>query len=76
MRIIKNVFTFILFVLVLSWLTTCQPYNSTDDVNNEVRSGMSLHTDYATGCQYLSRGYFSGLVPRVDGSGAHVGCNR
>lgn len=37
------------------------------------RSGVAVRTDHYNGCQYLesSRGH---LVPRVDGSGQHVGC--
>lgn len=37
------------------------------------RSGIAVRTDHYNGCQYLesSRGH---LVPRVDGSGRHVGC--
>lgn len=33
------------------------------------RSGMRLHTDHETGCQYLSRG---GLTPRLDRDGKHI----
>ena len=37
------------------------------------RSGMSLHTDNKTGCQYLSRP-LGGIAPRLDGAGRHMGC--
>ena len=37
------------------------------------RSGMSLYTDALTGCQYLSAGT-SGITPRLNKEGAHVGC--
>lgn len=45
-----------------------------DNTDNGSRSGLSLHTDNLTGCQYLSspRG---GLVPRFDKDGTHI-CNR
>lgn len=54
-------------------LYTCQslvlPYDSTDGEGQ--RSGMSLHTDALTGCQYLSR-LLGGLTPRLDRSGQQV----
>ena len=45
-----------------------------DSTDGESRSGLGLHTDNLTGCQYLSspRG---GLVPRFDNAGKHI-CNR
>jgi len=42
----------------------------------EGRSGLVLFTDAETGCQYLSGGRRSGVTPRVDGAGRHVGCKR
>lgn len=45
------------------------PKDNTDPIDG--RSGMSLHTDNKTGCQYLSL-YFGGLTPRLDKSGQHV----
>ena len=39
------------------------------------RSGMSLHTDQLTGCQYLSV-MFGGMVPRTDGNGKQIGCRK
>lgn len=44
-----------------------------DSDSPESRSGLTLRTDHKTGCQYLES-KFSGLTPRVDGNGAHVGC--
>jgi hypothetical protein len=58
-------------VLVLSVL---MPTDSTDKSRLKT-SGMYLHTDYGTGCQYLSGGGFFGkgvLIPRVDKAGRHV----
>lgn len=45
-----------------------------DNTDGESRSGLGLHTDNLTGCQYLSspRG---DLVPRLDKDGIHI-CNR
>jgi len=61
---------FIAFV-VLSWLT---PYDNTDNASAGKRSGLNLYTDHLTGCQYVKAGWFSNLVPRMDGSGKQVGC--
>ena len=44
-----------------------QPYDETDDTINKERSGMSLYTDYGTGCQYL--GKFLILTPRIGPDG-------
>lgn len=41
--------------------------DTTDPPNG--RSGMGLHVDAQTGCQYLSRG---GLTPRLDRDGKHI----
>lgn len=38
------------------------------------RSGVSIHTDYSTGCQYLSSPH-GGLVPRFDRTGKQI-CNQ
>ena len=37
----------------------------------EGRSGMLLHTDHATGLQYLSI-QFGGITPRLDRDGRHM----
>jgi hypothetical protein len=47
------------------------PYDSTDPPGG--RSGMTIYTDQATGCEYLSN---RGLTPRVDGKGRHLGCRQ
>ena len=50
-------------------------YDATDqpEAENVVdrRSGMTLYTDYGTGCQYLQAG-LGGLTPRLDKEGNHV----
>ena len=53
--------------------TVAAPYNDTDNVAEEERSGLYVYTDHGTGCQYLKAGFSSSLVPRMDGKG-HVGC--
>jgi len=73
-------FKTLLFIGILAltiWLVDeFTPYDETDNKPLKIRSGLSVHTDYGTGCQYLSRGYFSGLIPRMDGAGDHVGCKK
>lgn len=61
-------------VMIISILVIARPeYDDTDDIENEERSGMALHTDNLTGCQYLST-FLGSLTPRVDGHGNHLGC--
>ena len=46
------------------------------DRSKDERSGLKLHTDYGTGCQYLSavRG---GVFPRIDTDGVkQMGCGQ
>lgn len=46
-------------------------YDDTD--GDQSRSGMALHVDAKTGCEYLSA-QFGGITPRLDTSGKHMGC--
>lgn len=65
----------ILLVIIYGWIRGYPGYDDTDDAFNKVRSGMVLHTDYKSGCQYLStRTLFatSTLIPRVDVRGKHM----
>jgi hypothetical protein len=55
-------------------LLVLSPLDDTDE-GNFARSGMVLHTDNATGCQYLSK-VFGGIVPRLNADGSHKGCHR
>lgn len=59
------------FVIFVTLVGACTPKDDTDPP--EGRSGMSLHTDHLTGCQYLSKP-LGGITPRVDGRGRHLGC--
>lgn len=43
------------------------------DLDADVRSGLALHTDYGTGCQYL-RTPGGALYPRMDATGKQL-CN-
>lgn len=65
----------VLLVSIYGWIRNYPGYDDTDDIYNGVRSGMVLHTDYKSGCQYLStRTLFtsSTLTPRVDVRGKHM----
>ncbi|AJC68418.1 MULTISPECIES: hypothetical protein [Dickeya] len=42
-----------------------------DDTDGVNRSGLSLYTDAATGCQYISAGG-SGITPRMDKDGYQI----
>lgn len=60
--------------VVIMWVISASPWwrDATDEPGwFGTRSGMGLHTDQETGCQYLSN---DGLIPRVDGRGRHLGC--
>lgn len=70
----KHLPVVLIVLLVLGVIAACSPYDSTDEPGGQ-RSGMRLHTDSLTGCQYLSIP-LGGLTPRVDGAGRHVGCKR
>lgn len=61
-----------LAIVAIAAIGACSPRDDTDDLGGK-RSGMSLHTDALTGCQYLSVP-LGGMTPRVDGAGRHVGC--
>ena len=70
-----NIFSwfFIIYFLVYSL-----GFTSRDDTDSKVtkkRSGLSLYTDYGTGCQYLKAGLFSKMEPRLDKNGNHICVN-
>ena len=52
----------------IAMLGRCTPRDDTDGDN---RSGMGLHTDARTGCQYLSVP-FGGITPRLGPNGEHL----
>ena len=57
---------FLVFLLV----TSCS--SGKDDTDPpEGHSGLSLHTDQLTGCQYLAKP-FGGITPRLDAKGNHI----
>lgn len=50
-----------------------RPMNETDASPRE-RSGMTVHRDAVTGCQYVSR-FLGGMTPRLDAAGKPM-CGR
>lgn len=66
----------ILITLLLIWIIYEAPYDSTDNLAEQKRSGLALFTDHQTGCQYLRAGLFGGITPRLDYAKNHVGCKR
>jgi hypothetical protein len=72
MKDIKFWLTFVVVLLVFEFFI-----KTTDDTDHSrfKRSGMSLHVDYGTGCEYLAGGGFFGksrLIPRLNAKGKHV----
>jgi hypothetical protein len=68
------------FVLLIAWFFLLMNlFNPVDDSDIDYwnRSGMAVHTDNLTGCQYLATGliFRSALMPRLDAEANHVGCN-
>ena len=55
----------VILIMAIKQLT---PYNYTDHAENKTRSGLTIYTDYYTGCQYLATQY-GGLTPRRRPSG-------
>jgi len=58
-------------ILLKSVIDNYRSYDSTD--NGSEISGMSLHVDNKTGCEYLSAGT-GGLTRRLSVSGEQLGC--
>jgi len=49
------------------------PKDSTDPING--RSGLGLHVDAQTGCEYVRDGFIGGMTPRIATDGkTHLGC--
>ena len=57
------------FAIVMGGFTS---YDTTDDIENETRSGLSLYVDHATGCHYIKGGVFGTIVPRVGRDGRQI----
>lgn len=71
----KRDFAFVgVFTVIILALANCAKLGW-DDTDGTSRSGLGLYTDAKTGCQYLSAGG-SGITPRLDARGQHVGCEQ
>ena len=67
-RLANSVLVCILLVLAFNLATG---KFDKDDSDGEKRSGLRLHTDALTGCQYFSSSS-GGVVPRMDANGRQV----
>jgi len=56
-------------IIVCLIVIVYQPYDSTDDIVNHNRSGLTLYVDHGTGCHYIKGGLFGSIVPRLDEEG-------
>lgn len=77
MKLSDKIFTLFIvaFILMLIFTRTAS-YDTTDNQDAGIRSGLTLYIDHATGCHYLSTGGLfsssSSLVPRLNRDGKHV----
>ena len=69
---VTRILLFVAFGYILNAITN-PDYDDSDDEINKIRSGLEVHTDHKTGCQYLST-LIGGLTPRADVRGEQVGC--
>jgi hypothetical protein len=70
-KLARDVRIFLGVLTVIALVSVVFGLGKDDTDPAEGRSGLSLLTDYGTGCQYLSR---NGLTPRLDASGKQMGC--
>lgn len=69
LRFLINLAAFVVVTLGVAILLGYGMDNS--DASAWNRSGLKLHTDHLTGCQYLQAPN-GGLTPRLDASGGHI----
>ena len=62
---------YVIPVLLVFLLVASCSANKDDTDPTEGRSGLALHTDNLTGCQYLAKP-FGGITPRLDAQGKHI----
>lgn len=63
---------FALFWLVaFLWAAYFRDYDDSDDAEKGIRSGMMIHVDHKTGCEYFST-IFGGPTPRLDRDGKQI----
>ncbi len=63
-------FLFVLAIVVIDALRP-RPFDDTDDLKNQARSGVRLIVDHGTGCQYLTT-FAGGITPRLGRDGKQV----
>lgn len=64
----------IIFTFIAVCVHSCTEFDSTDDVQNKVRSGLKIYIDHLTGCEYIST-LLGGPTPRMSEDGkSHLGC--
>ena len=69
-----HIFIAIIILTAWSWFIGAYDKDSTD--SEDKRSGMSLHVDNLTGCEYLSTAQ-GGIHPRLSADGeTHRGCKK
>lgn len=61
------IFALIIVIILCLWP---RPYDSSDNPETQQRSGMRIHVDHETGCEYLDVG--SSLTPRLDSDGKQI----
>ena len=64
--------SFYVVIVLIEGCVNNSDYNR-DSTDGEERSGMRIHTDNLTNCQYLSTNT-GGLTPRMTSLNKHMGC--
>lgn len=64
--------TILVFLLWAAYLSATRPFDPTDDLETDTRSGLYYYVDYGTGCQYIKASWFATLTPRLDKEGRHI----
>ena len=72
-RFKKDLFWVMIIFFILQFAWHFLPIGR-DNSDGEKRSGVSVHVDMLTGCEYLG-GKNGGLTPRMDANGHHI-CTR
>jgi hypothetical protein len=71
---INQAWPWIGFFAIALWVIQMAGYGlDNTDASATNRSGMSLHRDNLTGCEYLSTKN-GGITPRLTSAGIHMGC--
>lgn len=72
-KIKRDLFFVLLIVAAMNLAWRYLPIGR-DDTDGITRSGVSIHVDNLTGCEYLG-GPNGGVTPRLDAAGKHI-CGR